>query len=271
MRRLLSILVVFGAGVAAVFLAGAGDDGSKNPTYKIQFDNAFGLVAGGDLKIGGVRAGKTKGFEIEEEDKGSGRYVRGRGGRGHRARLRQPQEGRELHRPAAVADRRVLRGLPARQVARRRCPATRCRSTQTSSVVNQDLINNILRRPYSERFRLILSELGTGLAGRPDDIQEVLKRAHPGLRETSQVLEILGRQNEIIKNFITDSDTVVKELEAKKHEVARWVDSAGETAEISASSRDQLEQQFQQVPGLPGRAASDDGASSRASPTSRRR
>ena len=43
-----------------------------------------------------------------------------------------------------------------------------------------------MRRPYRERFRLIITELGTGLAGRPDDLQEVLRRAHPGLRETSQ-------------------------------------------------------------------------------------
>jgi hypothetical protein len=119
---------------------------------------------------------------------------------------------------------------------------------QTSSVVNQDLINNILRRPYRERFRLIVSELGTGLAGRPEDIQEVLKRAHPGLRETSQVLEILGRQNKIIKDFITNSDTVVAQLEAKKREVSRWVKSAGRTAEITASRREQLEQQFAKFP-----------------------
>ena len=36
-----------------------------------------------------------------------------------------------------------------------------------------------MRRPYRERFRLIITELGTGLAGRPDDLQEVLRRAHP--------------------------------------------------------------------------------------------
>ena len=73
-----------------------------------------------------------------------------------------------------------------------------------------------MRRPYRERFRLIITELGTGLAGRPDDLQEVLRRAHPGLRETSRVLRILGDQNEVIKNFITDSDTVVQRARAEQ-------------------------------------------------------
>ena len=45
-------------------------------------------------------------------------------------------------------------------------------------------MQNIMRRPYRERFRLIIAELGTGLAGRPEDLQQVLKRADPGLRET---------------------------------------------------------------------------------------
>jgi len=38
------------------------------------------------------------------------------------------------------------------------------------------------------------------LAGRPDDIAEVLQRAHPGLRETSRVLRILGDQNQVIES-----------------------------------------------------------------------
>jgi ABC-type transporter Mla subunit MlaD len=105
-----------------------------------------------------------------------------------------------------------------------------------------------MRRPYRERFRLILSELGTGLAGRPQDLAEVLHRASPGLRETSKVLEILGRQNQVIKNFITNSDTVVAQLEAKKRDVARWVKTAGRTAAISATREAALRQQWRQFP-----------------------
>jgi len=119
---------------------------------------------------------------------------------------------------------------------------------QTVSTIPPDLMQNVMRRPYRERFRLILAELGTGLAGRPDDLSQVLHRASPGLRETSKVLEILGRQNQVIKSFITNSDIVVKQLAAKKKDVARWVKSAGTTAAISATRQAALREQWKQFP-----------------------
>ncbi|HEX2233133.1 MAG TPA: hypothetical protein VHG69_07190, partial [Thermoleophilaceae bacterium] len=97
-------------------------------------------------------------------------------------------------------------------------------------------------------FRLILTELGTGLAGRPQDLQQVLRRAHPGLRETSRVLRILGDQNRVIERFIADSDTVVEELEANKRDVVRFIREAGDAAAISASRRADLEDSFRLLP-----------------------
>jgi ABC-type transporter Mla subunit MlaD len=62
------------------------------------------------------------------------------------------------------------------------------------------------------------------------------------------VLRILGDQNEVIKNFITDSDTVVEELEKNKRDVVRWVHEAGDAAEISATRRNELRAQFRRFP-----------------------
>ena len=62
----------------------------------------------------------------------------------------------------------------------------------TSSPVDLDLINNILRLPYRERFGILLSEFGTGLAGRGEELNEVIHRANPALRETDRVLAILA-------------------------------------------------------------------------------
>src|SRR3954463_5505518 len=62
--------------IGAAVMTGASGDNSSNSgskTYKIQFDNAFGLTTGGDLKIGGVRAGKTSGFDVKKI--GNGHYV----------------------------------------------------------------------------------------------------------------------------------------------------------------------------------------------------
>jgi phospholipid/cholesterol/gamma-HCH transport system substrate-binding protein len=106
----------------------------------------------------------------------------------------------------------------------------------------------VMRRPYRERLRLIVGELGAGLAGRPEDLSNVLRRAHPALRETSETLQILGRQTDTIKRFIGDAHTVIGALEDRKKDVSRFVREAGRTAEISASRRDELGESFRRLP-----------------------
>ena len=67
MRRAGAIAAVVALCVAAALALGArgGDDGAT--TYKIVFDNAFGLAEGGDFRVGGVKAGKTKTFDVSKK------------------------------------------------------------------------------------------------------------------------------------------------------------------------------------------------------------
>ena len=126
--------------------------------------------------------------------------------------------------------------------------AAACPWSRPASTIAIDLVADIMRRPYRDRFRLIIGELGAGLAGRPGDLSNVLRRAHPALRETSQTLRILGRQTDTIQKFIGDANTVVGALENRKQDVSRFVREAGETAEISASRREQLGESFRRLP-----------------------
>jgi phospholipid/cholesterol/gamma-HCH transport system substrate-binding protein len=247
-RRLVTALVVVSALAGVVLFTGAKSNPLKGREYKIVFDNAFGLVEGGDFRVGGVKAGKTQSFSVEK---------------------------RKGHAPKAVVDVKITEPglgdfrkdascniLPQSLIgeyyvdcqpgtSKDKLPTDGSGTVpveHTTSTVPADLVNNILRRPYRERFRLILTELGTGLAGRPDDLQDVVRRASPGLRETSRVLRILGNQNRIIENFITDSDTVVGELENNKRDVARWVTESGNAAEISATRREDIARSFHRLP-----------------------
>ena len=252
-RRLTTALILVGAVIAAVVLSGAGGD-ATGKTIKIAFDNAFGLTQGGDLRVGGVKAGKTTEFHVSkgpecQNEKATGppracAVVTGKvsepGFRSFRSdahcAIRQQSLIGEYYvdcQPGNKPDE--LRGglvtVP-----------------NTESTIPVDLVNNVLRRPYRERLRILLGELGTGLAGRPDDLAEVLKRAHPGLKQTQKVLRILGDQSKIIQNFIKDSDTVVVQLDRKKREVARWITETGRTSEISASRRDAIAAGFHRLP-----------------------
>src|SRR4051812_27707347 len=76
MRRIATGMAMVLAAVGIAVMTGASGDTSgagTGKTYNIQFDNAFGLTTGGDLKVGGVRAGQTSGFELTKI--ANGRYV----------------------------------------------------------------------------------------------------------------------------------------------------------------------------------------------------
>ena len=239
------MLAVLGVCAGAFVLAGASDQSAEGTTYRIVLDNAFGLTKGGDFRVGGVNAGQTTGFDVEKKQGESPKAV-------VTAEVTKPGFGdfREDAtceiRPQSLIGEYYVDCQPGK--SEKPLPGNTVPVDRTTSTIPTDIVNNIMRRPYRERFRLIIAELGTGLAGRPDDLQEVLRRAHPGLRETSKVLRILGDQNEVIKNFIADSDTVVQELEANKRNVVRWVREAGDAAEISATRRNELRANFRRLP-----------------------
>jgi len=246
-RRVIAAVFVLGACAAAVLFAGASNDdaGKSGKELRIVLDNAFGLTEGGDLRVAGTPAGETTGFEVTDEDRPKAVVL---------AKVSEPgfdsfrKDARcEVRQQSLIGEYYVDCQLGT---SKESLPNNTVPVTQTASTVPLDLINNIQRRPYRERLRLIINELGTGLAGRPEDLSQVIRRAHPGLRETSRTLAILGRQNKIIQNFIADSDTVVKDLDAKKRDVVRWIEETGETSAITATRREQLAEQFRRFPGF---------------------
>jgi ABC-type transporter Mla subunit MlaD len=69
MRRVIYsavVLVLVGAFMFATL--GASDSGSAAGTYKIELDNAFGLVTGADFKVAGVNAGTITGLDLNQQD-----------------------------------------------------------------------------------------------------------------------------------------------------------------------------------------------------------
>ena len=244
-RRIVSVLaVVLLAGTAALALGAKGGDDGGSKTYHLFFDNAFGLTKGGDFKVAGVRAGKTTAFKVKE--------VNGRPLAEVTAEVTEPGLAdlrRDAHceiRPQSLIGEYFVDCQPG---TRSRLPDDGTLPVQrTSSTIPIDLVSNILRLPYQDRLRLIVGELGAGLAGRPGDLSAVLRRAHPALRETSETLRILGRQTGTIKRFIGDARTVIGALENRKEDVSRFVEEAGQTAEITASRRQQLGESFRRLP-----------------------
>jgi ABC-type transporter Mla subunit MlaD len=107
--------------------------------------------------------------------------------------------------------------------------------------VDLDLIQNINRASYRDRFRLILNDLGAGLAARGDDLAEVVDRANPALRQTNRVLKILADQNDTLAQLASDGDTVLEPLARNRTSITGFFRNAGVSGQAAAERGDDIE------------------------------
>ena len=114
--------------------------------------------------------------------------------------------------------------------------------------VDIDLVQNINRRPYAERFRLILNDLGAGLAARGDELADIIERSNPALREINDVLAILAEQNRTLAQLATDSDQALAPLAREKDALVGFIQNANEVNQASAEFRTEIEAGLQKFP-----------------------
>jgi virulence factor Mce-like protein len=245
MRRLLATALVLAACGALVLLATGASNGGGAGRYWVELDNAFGLIGGGDLKIAGVRAGRIGELKIDP--------------RTHRAlveieitktgfgSLRTDTTCES--RPQSLIGEYFIDCQPGTAPQELKAGAT-IPVSHTASTVAPDLVNDIMRLPYRQRLSVIVNELGAAVAGNAQNLNEAIKRASPGLRETDKVLKVLGDQNQVLADLVTNADKVIGDLSDNRKEVARWVVQAGNTARASAQRRTDIAAGFHKLPGF---------------------
>ena len=215
------------------------------------FDNAANLVDGEDVKIAGVPVGVVSGLEVTDDKKAA-------------ITLRIDNEdfipwkadAKCVIRPQGLIGEKFVECEPGSTSAKslaqidsgdgegeRLLPLA-----NTSSPVDIDLLNDILRLPYRERFAILLSEFGTGLAGRGDELNEVIHRANPALRETDKLLAVLAKQNRTLANLARDSDEALGPLARERRKVSDWIVQANATGEASAERRGDISRGINRLP-----------------------
>jgi ABC-type transporter Mla subunit MlaD len=112
--------------------------------------------------------------------------------------------------------------------------------TNTSSPVDVDLLGDINRLPERERFAIIINELGAGLAGRGSDLNAVIRRADPALRELDKVLGILAAQNKTLVNLAEESDRALAPVAGVKQQISNFIVGADTVSRASANQRGAL-------------------------------
>ncbi|MGH2952702.1 MAG: MlaD family protein [Solirubrobacterales bacterium] len=270
MRRIAGIAValVAGAVVLATGAAAGGDDGA----YEVRaiFDNAAFLVEGEEVRVAGATVGTVAEVEVTMTDEAvhaDGRPEPGKAAvvlriddpgfhdfRADAACLIRPQSllGEKFveceptqPRAAATAPPPPLEEIPDGEAGagQRLLPLE-----SNGKAVDLDLVNDIMREPYADRFRLILNDLGAGLAARGEELAEIVERSNPALRETDEVLAILARQNRTLAALASDGDAVLAPLARERERISGFINEAETTAAATATRGADLEEGLAKLP-----------------------
>jgi phospholipid/cholesterol/gamma-HCH transport system substrate-binding protein len=119
---------------------------------------------------------------------------------------------------------------------------------RSGTSVDPDLINDIQTLPYAQRFRLIFNELGAGLAGRGDDLEVLVKRANPVLRDVDRLFGILSAQRDRLAQLTADSDEILGPFARERAHVAGFFTNSGAAAQASAERGADLEASLRKFP-----------------------
>jgi ABC-type transporter Mla subunit MlaD len=252
MRRLLGIVLLALALPALLVFGLAADDGVKGG-YEVRalFDNVAAAVPGEDVKIAGAKVGVIGSMDVTK-DKKAAVVLRIDDKRFTPFRA----DATCTVRPQSLIGEKFVECDPGTasqgQLARIDSGSGKGQHLlplkNTSSPVDLDLINNINRRPFRERLSILLSEFGTGLAGRGKDLNAVIHRANPALRQTDRVLAKLARQNRTLARLASDSDEALAPLARERRRVSGFIVEANDTAQAAAERRADISGGIQRLP-----------------------
>lgn len=271
MRRILGIVAVVAAAATLLVVASGAEEESGYEVRAI-FDNSAFLAPGMDVRIAGANVGSVKeldvtfpgeparldgsdepgkavvvlqiddaGFQDFREDASCQIFPQSL--LGEKYVECEPTQPRASGTEAPPELELIEEGEPGE--GQRLLPLE-----QNGKTVDIDLLNNILEEPYPDRFRLILNDLGAGLAVRGDELGEIIERSNPALRETNLVLESLASQNKALETLSEDSDEIMTKLAAERERVGSFINESTTVGEATLSRRAEFEETFERFPGF---------------------
>jgi phospholipid/cholesterol/gamma-HCH transport system substrate-binding protein len=250
---LVALVLVTGAAIAA------GGDGGDGGAYRVRavFDNASFIIPGEDVKVAGVVVGAVDSLDLTDDNKAvvvlridDHAFVPFRADARCSVRL-QSLIGEQFVECDPTKPRGEDVAVPP--------PLTKIHDgagkgeyllpvQNTSSPVGVDLLNDIMRLPERERFRLIINEFGAGLAGNGEGLRAAIRRASPALQQADRLVSILAGQDQLLARLVDESDAVLAPLAARRRDLGDFIQYAGSTAAATAERGDDLERDFAKLP-----------------------
>jgi ABC-type transporter Mla subunit MlaD len=245
MKRVLISGALLLAAAAFVFLATGASKGTAQGTYKIELQNAFGLVTGADFKVAGVPAGTIKAISLDQKSLNAVVTVQV-----NRAGFGQfHQDASCQSRPESLIGEYFVDCNPGSSGPALKAGAT-IPVSHTQSTIPADLLQDTMRLPYRQRFSLIVNELGAAAAARSGDIRSALHRAVPALDETDNLLNLLANDSSTLQALTKDSNSVITALANNSKNVTKFIDVAGKTAADTSTQQANLRSSLQRLPDL---------------------
>jgi phospholipid/cholesterol/gamma-HCH transport system substrate-binding protein len=227
-----------------VLVLGTGASGGDGGSYRVRaiFDSASFVVPGEDVKVAGVKVGTIESLDVTPDNKAAivlriddpafqdfkrdaHCTIRLQSLIGEKFVACEPTQPKGANTAPAPSLRKIARGAGKGEYL---LPVA-----NTSSPVDLDLLNTVMREPERQRFAIIINELGVGLAGNGQQLNAVIRRADPALYQLDRVLAILASQNRVL---------------AQSQSISDFIDKAGATATATAARGDALEQNFAKLP-----------------------
>jgi phospholipid/cholesterol/gamma-HCH transport system substrate-binding protein len=272
-RRIGLIAVGLLLAVLLVTLPAIGSDG-RSGTYEVRgiFDNGSFVVNGEQVRVAGANVGTVKSVDVTGNDEiasyeGGPHPVPGKavvvmditdsGFKDFRS------DASCLIRPQSLIGEKYVDCTPTQPRAPGTPPPPPLQQIEdgqpgegqyllplenNGKTVDIDLIQNIQRLPYRDRFRLILNDLGASLAGRGEDLGDVIDRANPALRQTDRVLNILAQQSRQLASLASDGDAVLEPLARNRQHVTGFFRNAAIAGQATAERSDDLEESIRKFP-----------------------
>ena len=272
-KRLILIAAAVAAIVLVVLLVSGGDSSSSGYRVRAIFDNGSFMVKGEQVRVAGANVGTIESVSVSMPDE-TVAYKNGKGvAKPGKAiivmDITDPgfqdfrQDATCLIRPQSLIGEKFVDCRPTLPRAPGTEPPPPLKQIpdgepgageyllplgSNGTSVDPDLINDINTLPYAQRFRLILNELGGGLAGRGEDIEVLVKRANPVLRDVDRLFGILSSQRDQLAQLASNSNEILGPLSRERSHVAGFFTNAGAAAEASSEKGPELEEALQKFP-----------------------
>lgn len=244
--RLVAVFTVFLLGGLFAVVLITSNPSVTGTTVRAEFEDVYPLLPGMHVRVDGAIAGSVNGIEVTDDGQAMVTMVLNEGTEPPRADATAAVRQQDITGDSYVA---LEPGEAEEELGDKPIP----RSRTIVSPRFDDLLDSF-NEPVREGLKLTLIELGKGLERRGEDLNGAILALRPGLEAANEALAEVRSQNAVLRDLITDSESVTGQAASRSRELGRLVESLAATAQEAAAHGKQLDAVLEVGPETASRA-----------------